>query len=134
MDVSGRVGHESGPFVLSYNTRDLLIYAHGIGCSLAHNELKYLAETHEDFAAFPTFPLVLPFKGTSSDVVEFPGPTLALLPDALAEVASSVLHYSQGLTLLKQLEPDGGALTATSRIVGIHARYYNAHCVHLNAV
>jgi hypothetical protein len=36
--------------------------------------------------------------------------------------------------LLKQLDPDGGAVTATSRIVGIHARYYNAHCVHLNAV
>jgi hypothetical protein len=128
MDVSGLVGYESGPFALSYNTRDLLIYAHGIGCSIAHSELKYLAETHEDFAAFPTFPLVLPFKGNSSDVVEFPGSTLALLPDALAEAASSVLHYSQGLTLLKQLDPDGGAVTATSRIVGIHARYLNANC------
>ena len=53
---------------VSYITRDLLIYAQGIGCT----ELNYVYEHDNDFAAFPTFPIVLLFKGTEIDVVDFP--------------------------------------------------------------
>lgn len=49
-------------------------------CKNTSDELPFLYEDHEQFAAFPTFPLVLPFKGTSHDVVPFPGPTLAAFP------------------------------------------------------
>jgi hypothetical protein len=45
-----------------------------------HDELRFLYEDHEEFCAFPTFPLVLPFKGTAHDVVPFPSPTLFSFP------------------------------------------------------
>lgn len=69
------------PAKVSYNVRDLLIYALGIGCSTRRtssdqaneDELHFLYESHPTFCAFPTFPLVLPYKGISSGVVAFPG-------------------------------------------------------------
>lgn len=89
VNVSNIVGQVEGPLIVSYNARDLLVYAHGIGCSaLANNilrrqdtnriqqngdELCFLYEGHADFCAFPTYPLVLPYKGASSDIVAFPG-------------------------------------------------------------
>lgn len=63
------VGSAEGPFDVSYTSRDLLLYALGIGAT----ELRYLHEDYPHFCAFPTYPLVLPYKGTSSDVVHFPG-------------------------------------------------------------
>lgn len=48
--------------------RDLIVYALGVGAS----ELKFVHENDEQFAALPTFPFVLPFKGTEHDVVGFP--------------------------------------------------------------
>ena len=38
------------------------------GCT----ELNYVYEHDGDFAAFPTFPIVLGFKGTNVDIVDFP--------------------------------------------------------------
>lgn len=85
LDASGIVGEAAGPFRMSYNSRDLLIYALGIGCTvgrtnsdckdgqLLSSEMRFLYEGHPDFSAFPTYPLVLPSKGESSDVVAFPG-------------------------------------------------------------
>lgn len=55
-------------------------------CKNTPEELPFIYEDHEQFAAFPTFPLVLPFKGTSHDVVPFPGPTLFALPPGMSSV------------------------------------------------
>lgn len=52
----------------SYTKRDLILYALGIGAS----ELPFVYENHDEFVAFPTFPIVLPFKGVAYDVVGFP--------------------------------------------------------------
>eukprot|EP00939_MAST-03C_sp_MAST-3C-sp1_P004875 g4875.t1 len=46
------------PVHVSYNRRDLIVYAIGIGSK----DLRYVYEDHEDFAAFPTYPIVLSFK------------------------------------------------------------------------
>lgn len=84
VDTSLLLGQANGPFKVSYNTRDLLLYALGIGCSTTKHgnttkgspadELRFLYEEHAaGFRAFPTYPLVLPYTGTSSDVVHFPG-------------------------------------------------------------
>lgn len=67
VDAYGLVGKSEGPYAVSYTTRDLLLYALGIGAT------EYAYEGAPGFAAFPTYPLVLPYKGTSSDVVPFPG-------------------------------------------------------------
>lgn len=59
---------------VAYNTRDLLIYALGIGC--CSGDPNFVYENHDQFAAFPTYPTVLMFKGASQDVVSFPSPTM----------------------------------------------------------
>ena len=53
---------------VSYNKKDLILYALGIGCS----ELNWVYENDAGFAAFPTYPIVLSFKGTDQDVLTFP--------------------------------------------------------------
>lgn len=74
LEASGIVGQAQGPFEVSYNSRDLLTYALGIGASeQCKCEFRFLYEGSPGFAAFPTYSLVLPYKGTSSDVVPFPG-------------------------------------------------------------
>lgn len=46
--------------------------------------------------AFPTFPIVLPFKGTSHDVVPFPSPTLFSFPPGLPVMNPAMtLHAEQ---------------------------------------
>ncbi|KXS18725.1 MaoC-like dehydratase [Gonapodya prolifera JEL478] len=52
---------------VKYNKRDLILYAVGIGC----DEMRFIYENDSDFTAFPTYPIVLPFRGTSFDVVDF---------------------------------------------------------------
>jgi hypothetical protein len=111
------VGHEGEPHQVSYNKRDLLLYAVGIGydtqlllapqhvshshyllsrCKNNPEELQFLYEDHENFAAFPTFPIVLPFKGTSHDVVPFPSPTLFSFPPGLPVMNPAMtLHAEQ---------------------------------------
>lgn len=72
MDVSSVIGQSFGPVEVSYNARDLMLYALGLGCR-REAELCYLYEQHPQFQAFPTYLLTLPSKGTSSDAVAFPG-------------------------------------------------------------
>ncbi|TPX32924.1 hypothetical protein SmJEL517_g04105 [Synchytrium microbalum] len=50
-----------------FNKRDLILYAIGIGA----DELKFVYELDKDFQAIPTYPLVLPFRGMSNDVIDF---------------------------------------------------------------
>ena len=63
-----------------YTTRDLIIYAIGIGCSRSYDnknnqlnddeedngEIRYLYEYHPSFCAFPLFPLALSFSAKPS--------------------------------------------------------------------
>ena len=57
---------------VSYNARDLLTYAVGIGCQ----DLQFTYENDGDFQAFPTYPIVLGFKGIDQDVISFPSPAM----------------------------------------------------------
>ena len=76
MDTSKFIEEDWSEFSVSYNTRDLLLYAVGIGCAKEsrtghdsnHTDLKFIYEQDENFAAFPTYPLVLSQKGTTDDV------------------------------------------------------------------
>ncbi|CAK9032025.1 Peroxisomal multifunctional enzyme type 2 (MFE-2) (17-beta-hydroxysteroid dehydrogenase 4) (17-beta-HSD 4) (D-bifunctional protein) (DBP) (Multifunctional protein 2) (MFP-2) (Short chain dehydrogenase/reductase family 8C member 1) [Cleaved into: (3R)-hydroxyacyl-CoA dehydrogenase [Durusdinium trenchii] len=104
---------------VSYNKRDLLTYAVGIGC----DELNYVYEHDADFAAFPTYPIVLTFKGTDQDVVDFPseamseGPSMPPLPGIKVG-----LDGERYIEKIAPLDVDGGELTVKSRIIGVHAR------------
>ncbi|KIX01197.1 uncharacterized protein Z518_08922 [Rhinocladiella mackenziei CBS 650.93] len=45
---------------VTWNDRDVVYFALSIGCTA--DELHYLYENHPNFAAFPTYPIVLTFK------------------------------------------------------------------------
>ncbi|EOD51076.1 putative peroxisomal dehydratase protein [Neofusicoccum parvum] len=63
------VGFEYPPIEVAWLKRDLLLFANSIGVTV--DELHFLYELHPGFAAFPTYPLILPFKHTDQEVVDF---------------------------------------------------------------
>lgn len=103
-----------------YTTRDLILYAVGIGCT----ELRYIYENDGDFAAFPTFPLVLNFTGLEEDVVSFPSEAMTLGPKM--PPLDGVRFVLDGERYLEQLNPlptEGSMeLTIKSRLIGVHKR------------
>ena len=102
VDTSKIVGYQSDPVTFRFNTRDMLLYHLGIGFSVATDHgLSYLYEDHDHFRLFPTFLLVLPFKGDSFDVVPFPPPTLTSFPDEGMPMINPamILHASQVFVL-----------------------------------
>lgn len=104
---------------VAYNKRDLLLYAVGIGSQ----DLNFTYEHDDDFAAFPTYPIVLTFKGTDQDVVDFPseamgeGPPMPPLPGIKVG-----LDGERFIEKLAPLDPEGGELTVKARLIGVHKR------------
>lgn len=114
VDVNKILAHESEEEVVSYNQKDLLLYAVGLGIS----ELKFVYELDDEFAAFPLYPVVLPFKGTCNDVVPFPPPSALDLPDGMPNInPGMILHGEQSLELLAPLNPEGAELNSKRRIL-----------------
>ncbi|EON97248.1 putative peroxisomal dehydratase protein [Phaeoacremonium minimum UCRPA7] len=63
------VGFQYPPQEVTWLKRDVLLFANSIGCTA--DELQYLYELHPNFAVFPTYPVILPFKGASQEVIDF---------------------------------------------------------------
>lgn len=104
---------------VSYNQRDLLLYACGIGC----HELKYVYEYDDDFAAFPTYPVVLAFKGTDQDVCGFPSETMmAMINTPPLKGVKGVLDGERYIECVAPIDPEGGEFLLQQRLVGIHKR------------
>jgi acyl dehydratase len=104
---------------VSYTQRDLLTYAVGIGCQ----ELRHIWELDDDFEAFPTYPLVLGFKGTSHDVVQFPSEAMLSGPDN--PPVSGVKVVLDGERYVEKIQPipeDGAELLLKQRHIGLHKR------------
>jgi len=102
-----------------YNKRDLLLYAVGIGCE----ELNFVYEHDEDFAAFPTYPIVLTFKGNEQDVVSFPSDAMAAGPPMPPLPGVKVgLDGERYIEKLAPLDVDGAELIIKQRLIGVHAR------------
>merc|ERR1712169_153480 len=62
-------GHEYAPYPVSWYKRDVLLFANSIGCTV--DELHFLYELHPKFAVFPTYSIILPFKKTTQEVIDF---------------------------------------------------------------
>ncbi|KAK0287011.1 hypothetical protein LTR35_004480 [Friedmanniomyces endolithicus] len=62
-------GHQYTPYQVSWLKRDVLLFANSIGCTV--DELHFLYELHPDFAVFPSYAIILPFKHTSTEVIDF---------------------------------------------------------------
>ena len=103
----------------AYNQRDLILYALGIGAK----DLKWTFEQDSDFAAFPTYPLVLLFKGSSFDVVSFPSPMMMEAPTLPPLPGIKVgLDGERMVECIRPLDPEGGELKVKQRLIGIHKR------------
>ena len=106
---------------VAYTTRDLLLYAQGIGCTA----LPYVYEHDDAFAAFPTYPIVLAFTGTDEDVVSFPSEAMGQGPKMppLEGVVTGV-DGERFLEVITPLPTEGSPpkLTLKSAIVGVHKR------------
>ena len=61
------IGFESTPIPTAWTQRDILLYTVGIGGK--SNELQWVNELTPGWHAFPTYPLVLPFKGDVSHIL-----------------------------------------------------------------
>lgn len=104
---------------VSYNRRDLIVYALGVGCT----DLRHVYEGADEFAAFPLFPAVLLHKGTSFDVVDFPSPTLLRLASSGLALpgARALLDAERYIERVRDVPSAEGAHTLTyqSRLLGV---------------
>tara|TARA_B100000795_G_scaffold30166_1_gene19882 strand:- start:832 stop:1722 length:891 start_codon:yes stop_codon:yes gene_type:complete len=104
---------------VSYMTRDLLVYAQGIGCT----ELNYVYEHDDGFAAFPTFPITLGFKGTATDIVQFPSEFMRNGPrnPPFKGVVTGV-DGERYIEMITPVPTEGAHLMMKSAILGCHKR------------
>ncbi|KAG9405965.1 hypothetical protein AC1031_003887 [Aphanomyces cochlioides] len=119
-----------GNFDASYNQRDLLIYALGIGCGYYPNgekdkyqDMKFTSELDANFAAFPLYPVALMFKGTSQDTLSYPPPSLAWLPSGIpAHNPLATLHAEQSIEIHRPLPANGAQVTVQRRVLSVYPK------------
>jgi peroxisomal enoyl-CoA hydratase 2 len=102
----GEPGPWGDPISISYDQRDVLLYAVGIGT----RDLSCVYERHPDFAVFPTFPIRWGGVGvpmSNDHVPNSPGPL--------------TIDAERYLEMVKPL-PLSGEVKCRSRLVGIHPR------------
>jgi acyl dehydratase len=98
-----------------------MIYSYALG--IGSTDLRFCYEMDPDFQAFPTYPLVLLFKGDSQDVVSFPSPAMMEGPPLPPLPGVKVgLDGERYVEMIRPLETTGGKLTAKQRLIGIHKR------------
>ncbi|CCM01379.1 uncharacterized protein FIBRA_03429 [Fibroporia radiculosa] len=119
-DLAKAVGFQLNDKEVSWNQRDLLIYAVGIGAK--KDEFSIVNELDKSWAPFPTYPVVLMFKGLSQDVVDF----RQLMsegkrtPDLPKFDPNRIVHGYQTIEILKPLPAvSGPGWKLQRRIVGI---------------
>ncbi len=85
----------SKPVRVAYNQRDLITYAIGIGCK----DLRFTYENDGNFEAFPTYPVVLGFKGDGESTLPFPSPMMmnGAPQPRLPGLSSFILSFSSFL-------------------------------------
>ncbi len=102
----GEPGPWGDPVTISYDKRDVLLYAVGIGIQ----DLRFVYEGHADFAVFPTFPIRWGSAGAPIDE--------AFVPRSPGPLNIDAERY---LEMLQPL-PTEGTVQVTSRLVGVHPR------------
>jgi len=100
---------------VAYNARDCITYALGIGSS----DLKFVYENDGDFAMFPTYPIVLSFKGVDQDVVSFPSEAMMAqnVTPPLPGVRAG-LDGERYFEVIRPMPTEGGKFYLKRRMVG----------------
>ncbi|KII91605.1 hypothetical protein PLICRDRAFT_38402 [Plicaturopsis crispa FD-325 SS-3] len=119
IDLSKAIGHKSADIPVSWNKRDLLAYAVGVGAK--KDDLSLVYELDKNWAPIPTYPVVLNLKGDSEDVNVFTEKAkLEPIPGFPKLDPRRVVHGSQSIEILKDLPHVSGAgWKLTKRIVAV---------------
>jgi len=119
VDLAKAVGFELPDVPVSWNQRDVLLYAAGIGAKA--DELHFVYELNPNFAVFPLYPVVLGFKGISQDVVDFGNGSGGKVPGLPNFDVKKLVHGSQASQILKTLPTSSGnGWKMKRRVVGVH--------------
>ncbi|KAJ7337648.1 peroxisomal dehydratase [Mycena albidolilacea] len=117
-DLSKVVGYEAPAQPVSWNKRDLLLYATGIGAKA--DDLNLVYELDKSFAAIPTYPVVLALKGDSQELNVFAEKLGRTVPGMPPLDLNKMVHGSQSIEVLKDLPlVSGEGWTWTTKYVGI---------------
>ncbi|RJE26293.1 Peroxisomal dehydratase [Aspergillus sclerotialis] len=119
--TSPGAGHQFPSQEVSWLKRDVLLFANSIGCTA--DELHYLYELHPNFAVFPTYSVILPFKLTDPEVTDFYGRQKANpVPGVPNFDSRRVVDGQRKLTVLKPLPTTsaGKKFELRNKVVGVY--------------
>ncbi|KAF2264439.1 Thioesterase/thiol ester dehydrase-isomerase [Lojkania enalia] len=121
VDFRKAVGFKLPTVKATYLRRDILLFANAIGCT--KDELHFLYELHPKFSCFPTFPINLPFKQTSTDVYNFfERALLTDVPGVPPFDPQRSVDGERGIEILNELptSSEGLDLEIKQEIVGVY--------------
>lgn len=141
MNLDLAIGHTYPRQPVSWNQRDLILYALSVSLALTAfhcrialptvsisftqvgakaNEPQFNYERDPNWHPLPTYPLVLTLKGESNDVQTFDNSSIKLPPGFPPIPNSKLIHAEQSIELLHPLPPRSGkGWTLERRIVGV---------------
>ncbi|KAJ6457780.1 peroxisomal dehydratase [Mycena vitilis] len=112
------IGYEQPVKPVSWNQRDLLLYAAGVGAKAEDLGLVY--ELDQSFAPLPTYPVVLTFKGDSQELNNFAKRMGSPVPGLENVDPSKAVHGTQSIEVLKDLPlVSGPGWTWTTKYTGV---------------
>ncbi|KAL1986227.1 hypothetical protein VTN96DRAFT_6742 [Rasamsonia emersonii] len=114
-------GFEYPPKEISWLKRDVLLFANSIGCTA--DELHFLYELHPNFAVFPTYPTVLPFKLADQEVIDFYSRQKSNPIPGVPEFDSRrVVDGQRKITIFKPLptSSEGRKFELRNKVIGVY--------------
>ncbi|EFX04647.1 peroxisomal dehydratase [Grosmannia clavigera kw1407] len=114
-------GFQYPPTEVTWLKRDVLLFANSIGVTA--DELHFLYELHPDFAVFPTYPIILPFKGSTQEVIDFYASQRAVqIPGVPDFDARRVLDGQRLMRFLRPLPASsaGRRFELRTRVLGVY--------------
>jgi acyl dehydratase len=120
IDLAKAVGHPSKDLPVSWNLRDLLAYAVGVGAKASDFSVIY--ELDKAWAPLPTYPVVLSLKGADDDVSVFADKVRTdSIPGLPKLEARQIVHASQSIEIFKEIPPvSGKGWKLIGKVSGIH--------------
>ncbi|KAK4647707.1 uncharacterized protein QC761_103700 [Podospora bellae-mahoneyi] len=115
------VGFEYPSREVSWLKRDALLFANSIGCT--SEELHFLYELDPNFAVFPTYPVILMFKETHPEVVDFYAAQKSVtIPGVPAFDPTRVVDGQRLLEFLKPLPTSsaGRKFEVRTKVLGVY--------------
>ncbi|KAF1814841.1 Thioesterase/thiol ester dehydrase-isomerase [Eremomyces bilateralis CBS 781.70] len=114
-------GFEFPSFDVSWLKRDALLFANSIGATV--DELHFLYELHPEFAVFPTYPIILPFKHTNQEVIDFYARASATpIPGVPKLDSKRTVDGERKMTFLKPIPTtsEGRQFEVRSKVIGVY--------------